>query len=141
MFITEILVAVVVGLILSGLFYILFRTSEGWIGLTCFFLLVFLAAWTGGVSVRPYGPRIYELYWMPYLMSGLVIALILSLFIIPPPDIRTDVTVKPEELAVSAKPMKRVRILHWPFWLLVFLFALILFVHYFTNPGPYILAP
>lgn len=46
-------------------------------GLLFFFLVVLLAAWAGGLWIAPFGPMMWGVYWLPYLVIGLLVALLL----------------------------------------------------------------
>lgn len=43
-----------------------------------FLIIVFLGAWAGGLWIRPFGPTFYDVAWVPFLIAGLVIALLLA---------------------------------------------------------------
>ena len=84
MFLIDLFVALVVGLILTAVFWPRLRKSglwshgAGWAEFLWFFLLVFLASWLGGVWVSPVGPRFWGTYWVPFLMTGFLFALLLA---------------------------------------------------------------
>jgi len=42
-----------------------------------FFIVTFLGAWAGGVWIPPFGPTIHNIHWLPSLLAGLVIGLLL----------------------------------------------------------------
>lgn len=84
MFLIDLLVALVIGLILTAIFWPRFRTSGPWsdwaglAGFLWFFILVFLASWLGGVWIAPVGPRVWGISLFPFLMMGLLFALLLA---------------------------------------------------------------
>lgn len=80
MLILEFLLALAVAILLSFvLVYPLRRRGPGpFEGLIFFFLILFLAAWAGGVWVRPIGPTAWNVSWVGFLLVGLIIALILA---------------------------------------------------------------
>jgi len=70
--------ALLAALILTWLFYILSggRKSKR-LGLLWVFLILVLAAWSGGVWMKPIGPAWYGIHWLGFLMVGLIVCLIL----------------------------------------------------------------
>jgi hypothetical protein len=41
------------------------------------FLLLFLFAWAGGVWLTPFGPTLFNVYWLPFVVVALAYALLL----------------------------------------------------------------
>jgi len=84
MFLVDLFVALIIGLILTVIFWPPLRMSGLWAdlagaaGFLWFFILVFLAAWLGGVWIAPVGPPLWGIYWFPFLMMGLLFALLLA---------------------------------------------------------------
>ena len=74
----EFLFAIVFGILLTLIFRSLFRRPGPWARGIVFFLVVFLAAWVGGVWIAPFGPALFGSYWLPFLLAGLFMALILA---------------------------------------------------------------
>jgi hypothetical protein len=75
------IVAFVVALALSTLFVALFgsgRPADGsiWAGFMLFFLVVWLATWGIGSWMTPYGPLMYGVPWLSFLLIGLLVALV-----------------------------------------------------------------
>ena len=62
---------------LTALSVLLARRAGRRIGLLWLFLLLFLAAWAGGVWIRPLGPDLWGIHWLGFLLAGLVVALAL----------------------------------------------------------------
>lgn len=54
-----------------------------WAGPALAFVLLFLFAWLGGLWIPPFGPVIYEISLLPFILTGLFVALIM-LALIPP---------------------------------------------------------
>jgi hypothetical protein len=42
-----------------------------------FFIVTFLGAWAGGVWIPPFGPTILNIHWLPFLLAGVVMGLLL----------------------------------------------------------------
>jgi len=59
-----------------------------WAGIALLFVLLFLFVWAGGVWVSPFGPTLWGGYFLPFLIVGIVLALVFAA-IIPPRRPRT----------------------------------------------------
>jgi hypothetical protein len=73
----DILIALAAAFILTVVFSYSFGRTSAWPGVILFFIFVFLAAWTGGLWVTT-GPAYRGLSWVPYVVAGLIIAVILA---------------------------------------------------------------
>jgi len=78
MLIPELSAALIVAVILSALFALATRKRGLRKGLFWLFLILFLATWSGGVWVKPFGPVLWGVRWLSFLVVGAVIALILA---------------------------------------------------------------
>jgi len=47
-------------------------------GIFWLFVILFVATWAGGVWVKPFGPVLWGIHWLSFLLVGLVVALILA---------------------------------------------------------------
>lgn len=74
----DVLFAFVIGLLFTAIFALGFNRRGPWASIPVFFLLVFLAAWVGGAWAAPAGPALWGVYWLPFAVMGLLIALILA---------------------------------------------------------------
>jgi len=72
------LFAIIVAITLTTLFYFIIRRSGLWGNVFLFFLIVFLGAWAGGLWLKPIGPPINGFYWINYLITGFLLALLLA---------------------------------------------------------------
>jgi hypothetical protein len=61
----------------------LFGRSGPWASIPVFFALIFLAAWAGGVWIAPMGPVLFGVYWVPFVVFGLIFALLLAAAMVP----------------------------------------------------------
>ena len=77
MFYRELIFALLIALTLSAIF-VGSRRFESWPGLVVFFFIVFLAAWAGGIWLTPVGRPFWGVYWAPFLIAGLIFALVLA---------------------------------------------------------------
>ena len=81
MFFADLLFALAVALFLALVFFLgVRRYGASWNSFLLFFVIVFLAAWAGGKWLTPFGPSIWGVEWMPFLLVGLVVALLLAAF-------------------------------------------------------------
>lgn len=98
MFFLDLLFALVIAILLTALFGLLFRRMAMGTGLLLFFLVLFLASWAGGVWLTPFGPPLFGVSWLSFLFIGLFVALILTALI---PPVRPPRTL--EEARVQAE--------------------------------------
>jgi hypothetical protein len=112
------------------LFAILFQYRGPWNSVLWFFVVVLLATWAGGVWLTPVGPAVGGFYWMPFLMAGLIVSLLLAAATIP----------AKEESTVELVDEKARRRQRWAvgtalgifFWVLMLLLAGAIFLRYVT---------
>ena len=126
---TDLIFALIIALLLVALFSILFQIRGPWNNLLWFFLIVLLVTWAGGIWLSPMGPPIRQFYWLPFLVAGLIIALLLAAATIP---------MSREESTVELIDQEKRRAKRWVagtalgifFWLLVLLLLAAIFVRY-----------
>jgi hypothetical protein len=97
MFFADFLFALAIGLLLTVIFGAGFRRTGPWGAWWAFLLIVFLAAWVGGVWVRPIGAPLFGVNWLPLLFMGALFALLLA-SVVPasPPRTRAEAVVRAE---------------------------------------------
>lgn len=78
MFLLDLVFALVIAFLLTLVFAVAFRRTGPWASLLVFFLIVFLAAWAGGIWIMPVGNTIFGIYWFPFFLVGLIFALVLA---------------------------------------------------------------
>ena len=78
MFIIDLFVALVVGMIIVLIVSRAFGTKGPWGSLVWFFLVVSLFAWAGGVWLVPFGPMFWGIGWLPIIIMGFLVSLILT---------------------------------------------------------------
>ena len=78
MILLELIVALLVSLALSTFFTLATWKSEKRKGLIWLFLIIFFATWAGGLWMRPFGPTMWGVHWLSFLLVGVVVALILA---------------------------------------------------------------
>ncbi len=84
-FVFSILLTVVLGWRRPG-------ASGIWPSVFFLFMLLFFGVWAGGIWLIPFGPKMLDIYFLPFLVSALAFSLII-IALIPPPK-RTDETIK-----------------------------------------------
>jgi hypothetical protein len=94
MFLIDLALALLFGLVLAGLLVGPFRRrGPGPIaGFLFFFSLLFLIVWAGGAWLQPFGAPLLGVYWMPYGLVA-VVALLLIAALVPPPSRQSTVEV------------------------------------------------
>ncbi len=119
----DFLVALVIALLLASLVFVGFRRAGPWASFLFLFLALFLATWAGGVWIMPFGRPLGGVYWLPFLMAGVVFALLLAAVV--PPDKSEETTV---ELVTEEEKKERERTLRRTAGLLFWTFAGVLAV-------------
>jgi len=67
------------------LFTTLLRTKGPWNNLVLFFIVVFLSTWAGGIWLYPFGPYLWGITWLPFLLAAFFITVLL-IAVTPPPE-------------------------------------------------------
>lgn len=65
------------------LFAIALQYRGPWNSVVWFFVVVLLATWAGGVWLTPAGPMVRGFHWLPFLMTGLIVSLLLAAATLP----------------------------------------------------------
>ena len=84
MFLIHLLFALGTAVILSLIFAFGFGRRRVWPSVLIFFIIIFLAAWAGGIWLTPLGPPLGEGYWLSFVIAGLIVALVLAAPAPPP---------------------------------------------------------
>jgi hypothetical protein len=102
--------------------------ARTWEVFLVFFLVVFVATWAGGVWITPFGPVILNLSVFPFVVTGLLIALLLMVFISmePPGNTYGSSAVREETIEESNFLLS----VGWLFWLTILCFGLVIIVKY-----------
>ncbi len=104
MLIVELLMALVFALLLTLVLSAGFGRKGPWASIVTFFLVVFLATWTMGIWFLPFGPVLFGISWMPFLIGGLIVALVMAAAV--PPQALPGATASPER-PDREKPVER----------------------------------
>jgi hypothetical protein len=107
MFLLDLLVSLVIGLILTAIFVALFDVTGPWGSFWVFLLIVVFGAWIGGLWFRPFGPALFGVTWVPFLLMGLLFAILLAAAVPvapapPPPPPATPAEARAEVRAEEA---------------------------------------
>jgi hypothetical protein len=143
MFFFELMIALAIAVVLSS---ILFGVGweqpyrkNAWGGIVVWFVILLLAVWVGGTWMTPFGPRLWDVAWFPFLIIGIFVFLLL-LIAVPrtrysrPPRTRREaaeqVAMAREEETVVASAFGCF------FWLLIGLLLIALLSRYTFYPRP-----
>jgi len=105
MFLADILFALCMAMLFTLVFAVGLRRTGPWANIRIFFLVVFLAAWAGGLWISPAGPVFIGIAWLPILLFSFLLAVLLASFTPPQrpePKVETITEVKDKETAVRA---------------------------------------
>jgi hypothetical protein len=78
MFLAELIFALLMAVLFTLIFAVGLRRRGPWASLWAFFLVVFLAAWAGGLWISPAGPMFVGIYWLPMILVAFVFAILLA---------------------------------------------------------------
>ena len=78
MLIVELLIALVFAVLLTLVLSAGFGRKGPWASVVTSFLVVFLATWTMGIWFVPFGPVLFGVSWLPFLIGGLIVALVMA---------------------------------------------------------------
>ena len=73
-----ILVTVLAAIIVSVLFYYVFKSTGPWESFWIFLLILVLAGLAAGLWITPVGPVIWGIAWVPTIMAIIIFALLLG---------------------------------------------------------------
>lgn len=114
MFVADLLFALAIALLLTGLFSLGFRRRDPWGNVLIFILLMFFLVWAAGAWIPPIGPTIYDVAWLPMIVVGLVFILLLVAAIPAEPTYPRRTTEEPPMVTEPA-----VVALGTVFWILI----------------------
>ncbi len=70
--------SLIIGGAMTLLYFLSTRKAERRRGLFWVFLLIFLATWAGGIWLQPFGPVLWGVHWLAFLLIGIIVALVLA---------------------------------------------------------------
>jgi hypothetical protein len=77
-FFIHFVLAFFIALILTMIFVGGLRRGGPWASFLAFFIVIFLASWAGGLWMQPLGAALWGVYWLPFLLVGLIFALVIA---------------------------------------------------------------
>ena len=83
MFLIHFILALLIAGLFTAIFAAGFRGHRSRTGLLGFFLILLFATWAIALWVPPFGWTLYGVAWLPFLMIGFFLALIMLAFIPP----------------------------------------------------------
>lgn len=78
MLFTHFILATLIAVLLTFGIVALTGMRRPWTGLLPLLLIILLASWAGGIWIPPFGPLLWGITWLPFLLSGLIVALIFA---------------------------------------------------------------
>jgi len=132
MVVPEFIISLIIAGMLTVVFLLLIRKSGRRTGLLWIFLLIFLAIWAGGIWIRPFGPTLWGIHWVAFLLVGLAIVLFLVIFTPKKPPRGRHETLNMLERIEDEKNMEQLAYITLSifFWILVFGLAMVIVLHY-----------
>jgi hypothetical protein len=121
--------AIAIALIVVLLFSLVFRYRGPWNNVLWFFVVVLMGTWAGGVWLTPVGPAVGGFYWLPFLMAGLIVSLLLAATAIPSREGASTVELV-DPKAQRAKRWAAGTALGIAFWVLMMLLLAAVFARY-----------
>lgn len=141
MIVPDVAFSLIVAAVFSTLFAVFIRRGTPRKGFFWFFLVIFLAAWAGGVwgnaFTLPFGGR----SWFPFFTSGLLAAILLSLLAPKPPNVdRESVLSRKETLDLLDEIEERKELVELAyisvnafFWMFVILLLVLIVTRYLLS--------
>ena len=135
----DLIFSLLVAVVLCGLFVLLIRKKEARRGFYLLFVIIFLATWAGGVWGGHLGPRTWGIYWVPYVLAGLAITILLWFIMPKRPEIKRDAQLNRKQTREminqieEAKQMEKLVYVSLNLFVLIFLALLVaaILLHYF----------
>jgi len=78
MFVSELLFALIFAIAITLFFSYGFKNRGPWGNIWIFFVVIFLGIWAASRWVEPFGPTYMGTAWMPLLLIGLLVGLLLA---------------------------------------------------------------
>jgi hypothetical protein len=78
MVVLDVLVALAVAVLVTALFMAVYGSAGPWPSFWVFFAVVLLASLAAGLWARPFGPALWGVHWAPFLVAGVLVALVIA---------------------------------------------------------------
>lgn len=128
---SQLVFAILVAAVFSLLFVLGLRRPGPWNNFVIFFLIIVLTVCAAALWVGPVGPAFYGIYWLPLIVVGLFVAILLA-SMRPPPRRRPQTITQAYEEEARNRQVKQV--LDVSFWILIALLVILIFIGLF-RPG------
>ena len=130
MFLIHFLFALSVTLIL-GILLALGLRRKSWRELVPFLIVIFLFSWAGGVLLEPFGPGLWGGFFLPFLVAGIFMLLLLGMTLLyPQPGSTVHFETREEHEAARSRPRSPWTIF---FWSLVLALILVITARYLAQ--------
>lgn len=135
MVIPEFLISFILAVLLTGLYMLVTLGAGRRTGLIWLFLTIFLATWAGGVWLKPFGPTLWGIHWLAFLLVGLVIVLFLVMVIPRKAPRGRQETLDMLERIEQEKELEEVAYITLSifFWILLFVLAIAIVLRYIVG--------
>lgn len=97
----EVILALVLALIIAGVFTYGLGRPAPWGGFLWLLLVIFLVGWAVALWAQPVGPVVWGAAWVPVLFAGLIVALLIATLAAPTPRLRTPSASEEEAVAAA----------------------------------------
>lgn len=137
MMILEFVFALTIAFVLTLLFALIMQRGGRRTGFFWLFWVIFLGTWAGGIWIRPVGPSLWGIKWLPFLLAGLLLALLLAGHVpTRPPQNRRETLNMLERIAQEEKLDKITYVsVNLFFWVMVVVFITVIITRYVVQPG------
>ena len=82
--------SLILAIIFTLIFAVMLRRKGPWVSVGIFFLVLLLATWGIGGSIRYMGPVTLGVYWLPFVLIALVFSLFVAAALPARRSVRTD---------------------------------------------------
>ena len=124
-FLTHMFFAFIVAVALAALISLGLRRGNRWVQFTGLFIIIFFVTWAAGIWIMPIGPAFWGTTWIPFLVAGIVVTLLLAALSFP----FRQTPVKSGEAEVEN------RLLNIFFWFLLAILISVIVANYVLEPG------
>jgi hypothetical protein len=135
MIVKELITALLIATLMVTGFLLLIRRSGTRYGKMWLFLIVFGATWAGGVWIRPLGPPVGGVYWLTFVLAGIIAVGLIGLFTLHrPPHGRHETLEKLEQVKQSVELQQVTAMtLGVLFWVVLTIFILAIVFRYVIS--------
>lgn len=99
MFIVHLVLSLVLAALAIGVLVFGLRRRGKWNRVLPLFVVLFLAIWAGGVWVAPFGPPLFDVHWLPFLLTAVLLATLIAAVVPPSKVTRARIAQSEHEFA------------------------------------------